>query len=254
MIVTYNRIENAKIQMELIRNLWSSEELLENITVYHAYNGEQQWYPQKYLEDFLIRCENPGFYEGAALLIDSGIRKALSSKTHFDYIIVTSADVWLIKPYVLVEILQEMERRGYALATSQWFFQKALATEFFIIDSEFAKDVFPLELPKFEQRHKFLTYLSRTVINKPILEVCFAERVASVLGCAFNSPEWRKKVYLLPQRCCAHWFNHYDTPVLGYLSYHNTKRKREIVIRAGLDRYGPSIRGLVDTVDENLFY
>ncbi len=110
-ISTYNRVIDAKVQMELVRNLWHKEKILKNITIYHLFNGKKEWYPKKHLENFLIRCKNPGFYEGAGLLIDTGIEKILKSKKKFDFIIVSSADVWLIKPVLLAKILKQMDKK-----------------------------------------------------------------------------------------------------------------------------------------------
>jgi len=228
-INTFNRLEDARIQMKLVRDFWPQEKLLRAVTIYHLYNGKKSWYPQKYLEDFLIRTRNPGHYQGAALLIDLGIKVALEAKVKFDYLMVTSADVWLIKPAVLAQLLRQMTAERFLLASSRWFFQKALATEFFIIQPQFAKKIFPLNLPLFEKVHPFLSLFSRSFINLPIVEICFARKVVESLNCSFNDNRFKKQVMFLPGRENVHWLNHYFSPSLGYFSHHNLEEKKRLV-------------------------
>jgi len=239
-INTFNRIKDAQIQMRLVRSFWAQEALLRTTTIYHLYNGKKTWYPHKYLEDFLIRTNNPGHYQGAALLIDTGIQAALKNQTKFDYLLVTSADVWLIKPAVLAQIIRQMKTQKFSLATSRWFFQKALATEFFIIKPQLAQKVFPLNLHLFERKHPFLSSLSNSFLNLPIVEVCFARKVTRALNCRFYDRRFKKHVLFLPTRKNVHWLNHHFTPALGYLSHHNLKEKIKLALETA-----PTINNLL---------
>lgn len=238
-IITYNRVKDAKVQMELIRNLWSKQKQLRSVTIYHLYDGKEKWYPKKYLEDFFIKCKNPGHYEGAGLLINTGIETVLNSKTRFDYIIVSSADVWLIKPKLLVKILEEMGKKKYFLAASTWFSQEAFSTEFFIISSQFAKYVFPLESNDYRVKHWLLTFFTEKIAQKAVLEICLWKKVDKTLKRLGVDKE--KEILRLPFRQNIIRSNRFHSPELGYLSHHNPRKKRKIVIKAKLEKYTPSL-------------
>lgn len=208
LLITYDRIKDVKISMKLIRDLWSREEELQNIDIYHAYNGEFKNYPKKFLEDKLIRRPNPGHYQGAANLINTGIKEILESKKNYDYVFVMSGDVWLIKPKILVNVLKTMTNQKYQFATSLWpdlfFIPRYFASEFFIITPKLAQKVFPLRL------------------NKPLFTLPLVEQALtkSVLDHAAL-----KDIYLLPGRRLVWGFNRHYSPSLGYLSHHNLPHK-----------------------------
>lgn len=194
--------------MKLIRDFWSLEEELQNIDIYHAYNGESKKYPKKFLEDKLIRRPNPGHYAGAADLINNGIKEILESNSNYDYVFVMSSDVWLIKPKVLVKILETMSSKNYQFATSLWpdlfFIPRYFASEFFIITPKLAQKIFPLHLYK-------------PLLTLPLVEQALAGHVLSHATL--------KEIYLLPGRRLVWGFNRHYSPTLGYLSHHNLPQK-----------------------------
>lgn len=214
--------------MKLIRDFWSLEEELQKIDIYHAYNGESKKYPKKFLEDKLIRRPNLGHYAGAADLINTGIETILNSASvipslsrdpflkKYDYILVMSGDVWLIKPKVLVKILDTITSKNYQFATSLWpdlfFIPRYFASEFFIITPKLAQKIFPL-------------HLNKPLLTLPLVEQALTEHVLSHATL--------KEIYLLPGRRLVWGFNRHYSPTLGYLSHHNLSQK--ILLTKNLD-------------------
>jgi hypothetical protein len=58
LIYTYNRTDDAKINMDIIRNVWEKSKYFEKIKIVHAFNGEKSWYAKKYLENDLVVMKN----------------------------------------------------------------------------------------------------------------------------------------------------------------------------------------------------
>jgi len=219
-ILTYNRIPDAKIQMRIVRKLWQKEKKLRNVTIYHLYDGKKSWYPQKYLEDYLTRTPNLGHYEGANLLLNLAAKGILKNEK-IDYILFTSADVWLVKPQEISKIIGKMERKHFSLATSLWFLPKAYATEFFIIKASFAKKVFPFNIKEHRGKHNLLNFLMNYFPRLPIVEMAFYEKVKQENG----------KVMLIPGRhFVSYFYNRHFSKNLGFLSHHNLKKKKKILV------------------------
>lgn len=241
-IITYNRVIHAKIQMDIIKNLWSKEKELNNIDIYHSFNGPRNLYPKKYIENHLIRCKNPGFYEGATLLINTALSKIFKQKVNYDFIIVTSADVWLIKPAYLCNVLNKMKKKNYQLATSIWYIPNQYATEFFIISPQLAKDVFPLNLSEY----KLITTLGKKSVKIrnlqiPILEFSLANKVGKVVK---KNPikygSINESVYFIPGRKYVHPLNRSYSPQIGYYSHHNLNKKISLISQSFIGKYTSS--------------
>lgn len=246
-IITYNRILDAKIQMDLIKNLWSKEKELNDIDIYHSFNGPRSLYPKKYIENHLIRCTNPGFYEGATLLINTAVSNIFKQKANYDFIIVTSADVWLTKPTYILSLLKKMQKERFHLATSRWFQYNFYSTEFFIITPLLAKDVFPLNLGV----EKYLGVLGNNStkirdLKIPILEYCFANKVKGVIE---KYPKkyltLNKSVYYIPGRKHVHFLNRRYSPMIGYYSQHNTKNKIFLAGQKNIKKHSPTLRSTI---------
>lgn len=234
LLITHNRIDDVKVSMEIVRRIWSKSPLLKNVEIYHAYNGEKENYPHKYLEDVLIYRPNLGHYFGAADLLDAGFSAISSSGKNYDYIFALSGDVWLTKPEKIEEILKKMKYKKYQLAATLWpntfFIPTLFATEFFIITQELAEKAFPLRLEKFfPNRKRDLIFRKITeripVMTIPLVEICFTSKVLSALQKRFWSFNWLNEVMLIPGRKVYFGTNRMYSKELGYFSHHDFDKK-----------------------------
>jgi len=169
-IYTYNRVEDAKINMEIIRNVWSGSKKLE-IKIIHCFNGKKLWYSKKYLEDDLIYLKNSGHFRGASELIDAGINIVEKKYKDTDYTIVLASDTWLIKPNYLEKVLEKMESENKYLASCPWGLPKrndlrdvGMAVDFFVINSKLAKKykMFPVDYEDFFSKYSDLFFYQYT--------------------------------------------------------------------------------------------
>lgn len=242
-IITHNRIIDALINMELIKFFWSQYKILKDIDIFHIYNGNPLAYKKKYLEKTFIYRKNLGHYQGASDLIDTGMRVVFNSKKNYQYIIVMSSDVFILKPSSLVNEILKMRKNGKKLISSLWpsfeGIPKYFSTEFFIIESILAKKVFPLDLEKFFQKRFFDNLMSRLtnklpVITVPKVELAFTNKVMSAIKSSFWRFTWRKKVKLLPGREIVWGMNRFCSPSCGYISYHDVVKKVKMINKFGL--------------------
>lgn len=168
LIYTFDRVEDAKINQKIIRELWGKSHLFADITIVHAFNGPKKIYPEKYLEDDLVTIENSGHYQGAAELIDAGIKTFQKNYSDLDYVIVLAADTWVVKPHFVDNILYEMAEKNQTIASCAWgspltndLTQTGMATDFFIVDLKWATKykMFPLDYQDFKDKYwDFLLY------------------------------------------------------------------------------------------------
>ena len=103
LVYTYNKIHDARINMEIIRNQWVTNPMLREIILVHAFNGQKEWWPEKYLEDELIYLDNPGHFTGAALLMDEGLKLISVKYPNINHGIVLAADTWMVQPEFYAE-------------------------------------------------------------------------------------------------------------------------------------------------------
>ena len=162
LIYTFNRIDDARINMELVRNLWQQSGLFKEIRIVHAFNGNKDWYPKEYLEDDLVRIANPGHFQGAAELIDAGAAIFQEKYPNLDYIIVVAADSWLLKPDYVAKLLDRMSNDKRYIATCAWgnpnsneVFDHGVAVDFFIYDPSWAVkyELFPVDYKSFANKY-----------------------------------------------------------------------------------------------------
>jgi hypothetical protein len=186
LIYTYDKIEFAKIQQQLVRSVW--EPKFGKILICHSYNGKRKWYAGKHLENKLIRLKNPGHYEGAANLVDAGI-KYLEDKV--DYIVVSAADTWLLNLSVIAKYLKKMQQEGRTLLTCPWGTATrnkpgdvGLAGDFFILDAKWQHKykMFPVKYREFADRYMdVIRYLGNgnvmyeRLLFMRFLNACFRE-------------------------------------------------------------------------------
>lgn len=215
LIITYNRVTEAKAQMDIIRETWQS--LFSGIDIYHEFNGERDWYPKKYREDFLHRHKTMSHFIGANYLLNQGIKHILESQKKYDYIIAASADTWFYDARKLKTIILNCLKNRYQLATSLWA-GMVLGTEFFIITPNLAKKVFPLKYTKFISQYKFLKLIHSKIF---VLESFFTFQMLKVL----KNPN---KIYLIPGRRVVWPTNRFYSPFF-YASHHDQNQRKKDV-------------------------
>lgn len=217
LIITYNRVFEAKAQMDIIRELW--QPMFERVDIYHEFNGEKDWYPQKYREDFLHIHKPMPHFLGASHMLNQGIKHVLSSDKNYDLIIVTSADTWFYNPKRLREIVLTCYKKKFQLATSLWA-GMTLGTEFFIMTPNLAKRVFPLTLTrfinKFISKYKLLKWTHSKIA---LLESIFTIQVMKVI----KNPN---RIYLIPGRRVVLLTNRFWSSNF-YASHHDRVQRRK---------------------------
>lgn len=180
-VYTYDRVDDARINFEIIRNIWEGSKYFNNVTIIHSYNGDLKWYPHQYLENKLIRIKNRGHYPGAADLIESGVNYVLNNNTEIDYVVTLAADTWILDPSFVHNIIEKMAVEGKYVAASCWgnpfeinSMKMGLSTDLFVIDTRWAKDcvLFPLKYDDFYKK-----YFEVLIFEKKIV---FLERVFSL--------------------------------------------------------------------------
>lgn len=231
-IITYNRIEEAKAQMDIIREVW--QPLFASIDIYHEYNGKKAWYPRKYKEDFLHRHKQMDHFVGANHLLNQGMKHVLESGNKYDFIIASSADTWFYDPIKLKKIILNCLKKRYQLVTSVWG-GIVLSTEFFIITANLAKKIFPLKFSQIINKYGILRW---TYTKISIFESIFTLKVIKVL-------KYPNKIYLIPGRRIIMPNNRFWSPHF-YASHHNPiKRKGDIA---------PKISSIIGSRIENMPY
>ena len=155
LLYTYNRIDDARINMEIIRNLWSQHPLLKNITIVHSYNGDKTLWPEKYLEDDLLYLDNPGHFAGAEILVNEGV-KYISENYH------DKDNMWNI----------------------------GMAIDFAILDTRWTNryGVFPIRYQEFVDKYfEIFAYKDETLYPERVLAVRFKQAVTRSVTCQANS-------------------------------------------------------------------
>ncbi len=182
LMYTYNRTDDARINMEIIREVWSKNPLFKNVTLIHTFNGQKEWWPTKYLEDELLYLDNPGHFAGAELLINKGIELFQTKYPDTDYVITLASDTWCVKPDYLEHVISEMTRLKKPLATCGWgtikepnMFEVGMALDFNIINLKWATTfgVFPIGYKEFVKKYSDLFLFQDKIIY---LERVFALR------------------------------------------------------------------------------
>ena len=217
LIITHNRILEVKAQMDIIRELWQPS--VRSIDIYHEFNGNKKWYPQKYKEDFLYRNTQMSHFQGACYMLNQGIKHILSSPKKYDYIIVSSADTWFFNPNKFKNIISICQKKNYQLATSL-VWGMVFGTEFFIITPNLAKRVFPLKYKKINSI-KILEWSSNKIF---VVESIFTIQLLKTL----LKPNY---IYLIPGRRTVWPHNRYLSSNF-YASHHDPiQRRKDITLQ-----------------------
>lgn len=192
LIRTHHRIEDARVNMDVIRSTWGD---LAPLVIVHVYNGLDEWYESEYLEDYLVRLPNRAtHYAGAAHALDAGLRKFLEIRESVTYVVALDADSWVTGSHFVGRLVQEMREAGKRLASARWRMEPfadglvssvaqnadllprdGLATDFFILDLPWAinNGMLPLNYEHFLTRnYDILNYAQ----EMPLLERYLAGR------------------------------------------------------------------------------
>lgn len=233
-IITHNRADEAKAQMDIIRELW--QPMFETTDIYHEFNGKKSWYPKKYREDSLHHHQSMPHFIGANHMINQGFKHVLESGKKYDYIIATSADAWFYDPKRLKKILITCKKKRYQLATSFWG-MVIFATEFFIITPELAKKIFPL---RFTSRISKYQVLNRIHSKIAVFEAIFTLQALRIL----KNPN---KIYLIPGRRTVLPTNRFWSPDF-YASHHDRNKRRRDILPKIHDILGDKVKNMPSLV------
>ena len=116
-ITTFNRVDCARINMEIIKlnyvNKWP---------IVHACSDKDY---KQYIEDILVRCEPKALQAGAFDLLRNSILAATEAYNP-DYIVHLEADTWLMNQDFIERYISLMSKNPHAIiAASSWSFDKS---------------------------------------------------------------------------------------------------------------------------------
>jgi len=164
---TYNRTDDARINMEIIRNIWQKDKYFEDIKIIHSFNGEEEWWTEKYLEDDLLRLENTGHFSGAEILLNEGIEYINNKYPEIEHLVILASDTWIIKPEYIKGIINSMIKDEKYLATCPWgteekdnMWKIGMAIDFNILNIKWAvqNKLFPIRFLDFREKYNEIFY------------------------------------------------------------------------------------------------
>jgi hypothetical protein len=188
LLYTYNRTDDARINMEIIRNVWSKNDFLKDVIIVHSFNGKKEWWPQKYLEDELLYLDNPGHFEGAQILMNEGVKTFQTKYPDVDYMILLASDTWLLRPDYIEGVINGMKKEGKYFAASVWgtkkmnsIWLKGCSMDFSIFDMKWVtqSNLFPIQFTEFKEKYEELFfYNDQTVYLEIVFMVRFKQAVS----------------------------------------------------------------------------
>lgn len=193
-LYTYDRIDDARINMEIIRHVWGKCDLLKDVVITHAFNGKKEWWPEKYLEDELVYADNPGHFTGAEILINEGIKTLANKRPEIDYVIILAADTWLVLPEYIERNITIMQKENKYITTCAWgkkndsdVFKTGMALDFNILDAKWANknNLFPIHYGDFLNKYSEIFSYKNELIY---LERVFALRFKQAIIRSTNIP------------------------------------------------------------------
>lgn len=253
LLYTYDRVDDAKINEEIIRTVWPRAPLLERVPIVHAYNGEEAWWPERYLEDDLRRTENPGHFAGAELLLNTGIEVFGSMYPEVTHVVVLASDTWCVRPEYIERVVRTMQKDGKYLATCAWgnktdtdMFRIGMALDFFVADMRFVRQssFFPIRYQDFVERFSellmyqdALPYLERVVAMRfkqsilKVSELPSENLLKSVARAHIYEMQEREPIHYRQRHLfkkpvgkrTMHW------PAIGLITHHDAEEKRRVL-------------------------
>lgn len=255
LIYNYNRADDVRISLEIIENIWKKSGLFSDIKTVHVFNGQEPWYPKKYLEDDLVKIENHGHFQGSSEQVDIGVETFKNKYPDRDFLIVLAADTWSVNPGYNLDLIEKMKSQEKVLATCSWSslpekegrLDDGIAFDYFIFDFRwFVKEkIFPLDYKKFAEQYKdFFYYKSQTILVEALFLGKFVKAIHKLTG---NDSELRSvavsKIYRMKEREPIHlsideqgnWKRRMYFPEIGLLTHHDPNEKKRIVDELNLD-------------------
>jgi hypothetical protein len=251
LIYTYNRTDDARINMEIIRNLWCKNDMLKDVVMVHSYNGKNDWWPEKYLEDELVRLDNPGHFLGAELLLDEGVKYFADKYPGIEYVVMLASDTWLVKPDYVANMIASMQRESKYLATCAWFTAKrkniwgrGFALDFNVFNRPWASryGLFPVRFSEFVQKYsECFLYEDKVVSPEFVFALRFRqaiERSESVPSEILLKHIAEKRMHRMIEREPVHFGKSFFRkksgrksywPHIGLLGHHDPEPKRAIL-------------------------
>ncbi len=251
LLYTFSRIDDAKINLEIIRNVWSKNDLLKDIKVVHSYNGKKEWWPEKYLEDELLYLDNPGHFAGAELLINEGIKCFSQKYSEVDYVIVLASDTWLVKPEYTESVIRKMQDEQKYMATCPWgttekdnMWKMGMAIDFAIFDLKWSTkfNLFPIRYTEFKEKYsEVFDYKNEIIYPERVLAVRFKQAIIKSTSMPSDNLVTKvatEHIYRMTEREPVHdekgWFGikkgrKMYFPKIGLLTHHEAKPKKDIL-------------------------
>ncbi len=249
LIYTYNRVDDARVSMEIIRHIWEKEGLFEDVKIVHAYNGEDEWYFEKGDENSLVRIENSWHFQGASDLIDAGMEEFSVNYPDVEHIVVLASDTWLVDAGYIHNVIEKMKKENRRFATCSWglpgredFRDVGVAVDFFVIDASWAREttMFPIDYLSFYERNiEFMLYQrpGNIMLEKLVLARYF-QAISKEKDIHATLRHDAKAGYLdLVERNPIHshideqgeWHRNFYWPKMGLLTHHDPRDKQSIL-------------------------
>ena len=257
LMYTYNRTDDAKINQEIIRNHWSQDPILKDVTIVHTFNGKKEWWPEPYLEDELCITENPGHFTGAEILLNEGIGVFNEKYKDITHVIVLASDTWCIYPDFISNIISDMVREEKYVAVSAWgnakendLFRIGMSLDLCVLDMNFVRvsNMFPLQYQEFKNRHEeFLLYKRELVFLERVFAVRLLQALSKIVDIPSENMLWtatESYIRRISEREPVHYtqWKLFDTkggwgnkrglrtmywPKIGLLTHHEPKQKQK---------------------------
>lgn len=268
LIYTYNRVDDAKINMDIVRNVWEGTKHFEDIKIVHSFNGSKEWYSKKYLEDDLVAIKNSWHFQGASDLIDAGIKVFQKKHKTINYVVVLASDTWLIKPAYLKGILDNMRKNNLYMATCSWGLpgkkeirDVGMAVDFFVVDLKWATryKMFPIDYAGFYEKYGEIILYQKggNILLEKLLYARYLKAVSreEKFGGVARKKAIEKLLYLKDREPVhgyvdkeGSWIRNMYWPKIGLLSHHGPAPKKKILKENDI-RVGKSIEKLLRSGD-----
>lgn len=245
---THNRIEDARINMEIVRYVWSSRKALRDAVIVHVFNGSPDWWETPHLEDEFVTTENPSHYAGAALAIDRGLEVFANKYPDIRYVVILASDTWCVAPHYLEATIIAMEQRNKRFATCAWgtnqfnqILRAGAAIDFCIVDLPWANQTgfTPWRYQEFKDKYgEAVLYQYDTIKLERVVALRFKQAVERAVPLASENQllevassliahmREREPIHVVRN---GEWSRIMYQPAAGIIGHHNPEEKRDVL-------------------------